>query len=296
MLSVKVLLDKFYSEYNFKERILHDPIEFPRRYKRREDIEIAGFIASCFAYGKVGLFKPVIEKILSVMRGSPYDFLIDFKVNPRTFAKCEVKKDGRLFSGIKYRFNENKDIICLLHIISNLLKSHKSIENVFKSFYKETDSDTGNALTGFIDYVLKTNTSDIYGKNLKPDGLLQFFPSPSKGSACKRMNLFLRWMTRKRDIDFGIWKGIPENKLVIPLDTHIAKISRCLGFTKRKSQDWRMAVEITNALKKLDPEDPLKYDFAMCHYGIAGLCSSKDDIKDSRCRKCLLKKGVKFNQ
>ncbi|MCG2709281.1 MAG: TIGR02757 family protein [Thermodesulfovibrionales bacterium] len=275
MLSVKVLLDKFYSEYDFKERILHDPIEFPHRYKRRENIEIAGFIASCFAYGKVGLFKPVIEKILSVMRGSPYDFLMEFK----------VKKDGRLFSGIKYRFNENNDIICLLHIISHLLRSHKSIGNVFKGFYKETDSDTGNALTGFIDYVLKTNTSDIYGENLKPDGLLQFFPSPSKGSACKRMNLFLRWMIRKRDIDFGIWKGIPENKLIIPLDTHIAKISRCLGFTKRRSQDWKMAVEITDALKKLDPDDPLKYDFAMCHYGISGLCGPEFN----KCDKCIFK-------
>ncbi|MCX5718104.1 MAG: TIGR02757 family protein [Nitrospirae bacterium] len=286
MLSVKLLLDRFYSEYDFKERILYDPIEFPHRYKRREDIEIAGFIASCFAYGKVGLFKPVIEKVLSAMRGSPNDFLMDFK----------VKKDGRLFSGIKYRFNENKDIICFLHIISNLLRSNKSIENVFKSFYKKNDSDTGNALTGFIDYALKTDTSDVYEKNLKPSGLRQFFPSPSKGSACKRMNLFLRWMIRNRDIDFGIWKGIPGNKLIIPLDTHIAKISRCLGFTKRKSQDWKMAVEITDALKKLDPDDPLKYDFAMCHYGIAVLCSSKDDIKDSRCRGCLLKKGAQFRQ
>ncbi len=278
-MSVKVLLDKFYREYNFKERILHDPIEFPHRYKRREDIEIAGFIASCFAYGKIGLFKPVIERILSVMRGSPYDFLIGFK----------VKKDSRLFSGIKYRFNENKDIICLLHIISNQLRSHKSIENVFKSFYKETDSDTGNALTGFIDYVLKTNTSDIYGENLKPDGLLQFFPSPSKGSAYKRMSLFLRWMIRNKDIDFGIWKGIPENKLIIPLDTHIAKISRCIGFTKRRSQDWKMAVEITDALKKLDPDDPLKYDFAMCHYGIAGFCKGDASPGNAVCNKCILK-------
>ncbi|MDP2277151.1 MAG: TIGR02757 family protein [Nitrospirota bacterium] len=320
MLSVKQVLDKFYGEYDFKARILHDPIEFPHRYKRREDIEIAGFIASCFAYGKVGLFKPVIEKILSAMRGSPYNFLMEFK----------VKKDGRLFSGIKYRFNENKDIICLLHIIGHLLRSHKSLENVFKSFYKKTDSDTGNALTGFIDYALKTDTADVYpvrkkyiarlvrknisnesrvgvipfrdkslmgfkaspelsngvyGKNLKPDGLLQFFPSPSKGSACKRMNLFLRWMIRQRDIDFGIWKGIPENKLVIPLDTHIAKISKCLGFTKRKSQDWKMAVEITDALKKLDSDDPLKYDFAMCHYGISGLCGPEFN----KCDKCIFK-------
>ncbi len=317
MLSVKALLDKFYGEYDFKERILHDPIEFPHRYKRREDIEIAGFIASCFAYGKVTLFKPVIEKVLSAMSGSPYDFLMEFK----------ARKDGRLFSGIKYRFNENKDVICLLYILRTVVKKYGSIEALFKLYYKDNDLNTGNGLIGFVDTLLAIGLShpplnplpSMEGKEkeylpsmegaIKKDfpspggrgqggggGLLQFFPSPSKGSACKRMNLFLRWMIRKRDIDFGIWKGIPENKLIIPLDTHIAKISRCLGFTKRRSQDWKMAVEITNALKKLDPEDPLKYDFAMCHYGIAGLCSSKDDIKDGRCRKCLLKKGVQFRQ
>jgi uncharacterized protein (TIGR02757 family) len=89
------------------------------------------------------------------------------------------------------------------------------------------------------------------------------------------MNLFLRWMIRDKDIDFGIWKGIPKNKLIIPLDTHIARISRCLGLTKRASQDWKMAEEITGALKTLDPEDPLKYDFALCHQGISGVCSAR---------------------
>ncbi|MFZ3122817.1 MAG: TIGR02757 family protein [Thermodesulfovibrionales bacterium] len=313
MLSVKVLLDKFYSEYDFKERILHDPIEFPHRYKRREDIEIAGFIASCFAYGKVGLFKPVIEKVLSAMSGSPYDFLMEFK----------VKKDVRLFSGIKYRFNENKDIICLLYILRTVVKKYGSIEALFKLHYKDNDLNTGNGLIGFVDTLLAIGLShpplnplpSMEGKEkecpqsmeraIKKDSpspcaclsadrgggrwgggsLIQFFPSPSKGSACKRMNLFLRWMIRKRDIDFGIWKGIPENKLIIPLDTHIAKISKCLGFTKRRSQGWRMAVEITNALKKFDPDDPLKYDFAMCHYGISGLCGPEFN----KCDKCIFK-------
>ena len=88
------------------------------------------------------------------------------------------------------------------------------------------------------------------------------------------MNMFLRWMIRDRDIDFGIWKGIPKNKLVIPLDVHIARISRCLGFTLRSTQDWKMAVEITEFLKTMDPEDPVKYDFALCHQGIAGVCSA----------------------
>ncbi|MBI5205945.1 MAG: TIGR02757 family protein [Nitrospirae bacterium] len=275
MREIKRLLDRYYKEYNFGERILHDPIEFPHRYKKPEDIEIAGFIASCFAYGRVGLFKPVIGRILSRMGGSPCNFLIDFK----------ARRDGSLFAGIKYRFNEERDIVCLFHAISKTLNAYKSIGDSFKGFYKKDDPDTGNALTGFIDYILGIDTSGVYGRNIKPDGFLQFFPSPEKGSACKRMNLFLRWMIRDRDIDFGIWKGIPKNKLVIPLDTHIARISRCLGFTKRKADNWKTAVEITEALKKLDPEDPLKYDFAMCHHGISGLC----EFKFTKCAKCALK-------
>jgi uncharacterized protein (TIGR02757 family) len=121
------------------------------------------------------------------------------------------------------------------------------------------------------------NTAAVYGRNIKPAGLLQFFPSPAQGSACKRVNLFLRWMIRDRDIDLGIWRDIPKNKLVIPLDTHIARISRCLGFTSRNSQDWKMALEITGALKRFDPEDPLKYDFALCHHGISGVCKGRDN-------------------
>ncbi|MFA4829418.1 MAG: TIGR02757 family protein [Thermodesulfovibrionales bacterium] len=279
MREVKRLLDRYYKEYNFRESILHDPIEFPHRYKKPEDIEIAGFIASCFAYGRVGLFKPVIGRILSLMGSSPCAFLSEFKAGG----------DDRLFAGIKYRFNENRDIICLLHIISKTLGSYNSLNNSFKGFYKKNDIDTGNALTGFIDYILGIDTSEVYGRNIKPKGFLQFFPSPGKGSACKRMNLFLRWMIRDRDIDFGIWKGIPKNKLVIPLDTHIARISRCLGFTGRKANDWKTAVEITDALKKLDPEDPLKYDFAMCHYGISGLCGPKPSGENAGCKRCVLK-------
>ena len=169
--------------------------------------------------------------------------------------------------------------------MGEILKKNNSLKNAFKAHYRNGDVNIGNALEGFIDYILGIDTSEVYGKNVKPKGFLQFFPSPEKGSACKRMNLFLRWMIRDKDIDFGIWKGIPKNKLVIPLDTHIARISRCLGFTGRKANNWKTAVEITDALKKLDPEDPLKYDFAMCHYGIAGLCGPKP----TKCDKCVLK-------
>jgi len=276
---LKYLLDKFYKGYNFRERILHDPIEFPHRYDKPEDIEVVGFIASCFAYGRVELFKPVIGNILSIMNKSPYIFLLEFNAG----------KHGRLFKGVKYRFNENKDIICLFYIMGEVLRKHKHIDVAFKRFYRQNDPDTGNALAGFIDYISGMDTSKVYGSNIRPAGLVQFFPSPRKGSACKRMNLFLRWMIRDKDIDFGIWKGIPKNKLVIPLDTHIARISRCLGFTKRKADDWKTAAEITDALRKLDPEDPLKYDFAMCHHGISGLCSSRKLKEKAGCNECALK-------
>lgn len=262
MKALKRTLDKFYKEYDFKGRIAFDPIEFPHQYKRPEDIEVAGFIASCFAYGRVDLFKPVVRTIIGAMGESPYEFLLGF--NPG--------KQGPLLKGIQYRFNRNADIICLLHVLGGTLRKYGSMESLFKGHYRESDADIGSGLAGMVDALL--DTPAVCGGNAKAYGFLQFFPSPVKGSACKRMNLFLRWMVRDRDIDFGIWKDIPKNKLIIPLDTHIARIARCLGFTKRASQDWKMAEEITGALKLLDPEDPLKYDFALCHQGISGVCSS----------------------
>ncbi len=278
----KELLNKFYSEYDFSSRICNDPVEFPHRYKNKLDIESAGFIASCFAYGRVDLFKSVIEKILSVMGRSPHEFLLEF--NP--------KKHTKLFHGISYRFNKESDIVSLVYVMSKILKKHRSIQALFKKFYKEKDPNIGNALSGFVDCVLETELPSI-NKSLNnqkdKNGFLQFFPSPENGSACKRFNLFLRWMIRNRDIDFGIWKGIPMNKLIIPLDTHIARISKCLGFTKRKSADWKTAVEITDALKKFDPVDPLKYDFAMCHYGISKMCKGLSSKNKATCNNCILK-------
>ncbi len=278
MIVLKNVLDKFYRDYDFKGRLGHDPIEFPHRYKNPRDVEVSAFIASSLAYGKVELFKPVIEKILSEMGPDPYEFLLGFS----------IKRHRRLFEGIKYRFNENDDLIALLFILHKTLTGNKSLENVFMKFCRSDSLTIEEGLAGFVASLLQTNTSPVYGKDIRPAGLRQLFPSPVNGSACKRANLFLRWMVRDRDIDFGIWKGIPKKKLVIPLDTHIARISRCLGFTKRKSQDWKMAVEITESLKRFDPEDPLKYDFALCHHGISGMC--KGEKNGAACKGCILKK------
>lgn len=275
-MNTKQILDKFYREYDFQERMRHDPVEFPHRYVSFSDIEVVGFVSSCFAYGRVELFRAVLEKIFSKMGASPFEFLAGFN----------LKKDAKRFAGIKYRFNENEDILCLFFLLQRVLKKNDSLMKAFRLHYSTEDGDIGKGLTGLIGEIFLGDTSSVYGSNIKPPGLRQFLSSPADGSTCKRANLFLRWVVRDRDIDLGIWKGIPKNKLIIPLDTHIARISRCLGFTERRSQDWKTAVEITEALKALDPKDPLKYDFALCHHGISGLCRGKGT---DNCKTCALR-------
>lgn len=267
---LKETLDRFYRDYDFDERLQHDPIQFPRLYSDPRDIEVAAFISSSLAYGRVDLFIPVIRNILSRMGKSPFEFIINFDLRER-----------HLFKDIKYRFNLSDDIFCLLYVLSVILKRYGSLERLFKLYLRGDDPYITSGLEGMIEEILRIDTSVIYGKSSKPKGFLQFFPSPKKGSACKRANLFLRWMIRDRDIDFGIWHDVGRNKLVIPLDVHIAKISMCLGFTGRKVQDWKTAVEVTESLRILDPEDPLKYDFALCHHGISKLCSK------TNCRECI---------
>ncbi|MGO9952750.1 MAG: TIGR02757 family protein [Dissulfurispiraceae bacterium] len=274
---LKLVLDQFYMDFDFAGTAARDPIEFPRSYMQKEDKEISGFIASAFAYGNVNIFKPVVRTLLSKMGESPSSFIRQF----------DIKRQRNIFAGIKYRFNDNDDIVALFFILHKVLNQSGSLEAVFMKHYSFDDRHIGSAIAGLIDDLLEIDTTPVYGDNVKPVGLRQFIPSPRKGSACKRMNLYLRWMIRDRDIDFGIWKGIPKHKLIIPLDTHIARISKCLELTGRKSQDWMMAVEITEALKKLDPEDPLKYDFALCHQGISKVCSAKN------CKGCrLFGKGI----
>ena len=263
---LKETLDRFYREYDLKSRIKHDPIEFPHRYKKPEDIEIAGLIASLLSYGKVTLFKPVINKILSLAssNSSLREFIINF----------EPARDAKLLKGIKYRFNSEKDIIGLIYSIKSALIEYGSLENLFYSFYNSGDNNITNALTGFVKYFISLDLSPVYGKKGYSDGMKQFFPSPSEGSACKRLNLYLRWMIRSDDgVDFGIWacservsqspeqgegesNKIPPSKLIIPLDTHTARICTHLGLTRLKTTGWKMAEEITDNLKTQMSADP----------------------------------------
>ncbi|MBF0520116.1 MAG: TIGR02757 family protein [Nitrospirae bacterium] len=276
-MKLKELLDSFYNSFDFKERVLNDPIEFPSLYKTPGDIEVSGLVAASFAYGKVTLFKPVIQKILQKMGLSPHEFLINF----------DIKTHGKLFSGISYRFNRNEDVLAFLFVIGEILKNYGSVKSLFLENFNGSIYDS---ISGFVQYALSVNTEPVYGNNQKTNGFLQFFPDPAKGSACKRVNMYLRWMVRNKDIDFGLWPEIPASALVIPLDTHISKVARCLGLTKRKTNDWRAAVEITQALSVFEPLDPLKYDFALCHHGISGNCKG---VGDTECDKCSFREFIK---
>jgi len=196
------MLDRFYNGYDFRKRILHDPIEFPHRYGNRRDREVSAFISSCLAYGKIESFKPVIEKILSGMGRSPYSFLLGF----------DVVRHRKFFTW-KYRFNESGDIVCLLYVIHKLIEMHSSLERVFKKHYNREDPHVGRALAGFIGEVMAINTSSVYGRNLHPAGLRQFFPSPTGGSACKRITSSCAGWSGTRILISGYGKGFPKISL-----------------------------------------------------------------------------------
>ncbi|MFQ5579066.1 MAG: TIGR02757 family protein [Nitrospiria bacterium] len=259
-------LEAFYQDTPSFHRISEDPIEIPRRYKDPKDIEVVAWLTAALSYGRVALFKKSVERILALSSGRPDAYLRRF----------DLSRERKRFRGIYYRLNASEDLLCFVYLMSRVLAKHGSFGNLFLSLYREEEEDIGSTLSRVIAEIRRFDLRPVYGRNQAPAGLRQLLPSPGSGSACKRMNLFLRWMIRPKEekygIDFGLWPEIPPSKLIIPLDTHIARISGYLGLTTRKSPGWMMAKEITSSLLCFDSRDPLKYDFALCHLGISGAC------------------------
>ena len=205
----------------------------------------------------------------------------------RTIATFDPRQDIRRLKGFYHRFNTSRDLAVFLWIIRRTLEEYGSLEGAFSSGISAGDSDVGDALTHFSEILLGFGHEQFYprGELKRRVGVRFFFPSPRQGSACKRMNLYLRWMVRPEDgIDCGVWAKVKPRQLVIPLDTHIARISGYIGLTHMQTPGWRMAVDITQSLRKLHSDDPVRYDFALCHLGIAGDCPRKRNLlKCSRC-------------
>jgi len=240
-------LDMLCEKYENPDFIYDDPIQFPHLYVYKKDIEIAGFLASAFAYGKREAFIEKLNILFEAMGNSPEAFLKNF--SPETSK----------FKGFDYRFSKAEDLINLLKILSKLYEK-SSLEELFAYGYEQTKSIKG-MLQVVVDYFY--SNCDNLSK-----GFCHLLPNPQKGSALKRFNMYLRWMVRSGSVDFGIWTFIKPSDLLIPLDTHVARISKELGFLKRNSNDFQAVCEITDELKKLDAEDPIKYDFALFGYGV----------------------------
>jgi uncharacterized protein (TIGR02757 family) len=242
-----------------KSKLTPDPLEFLHLYKDERDIEVIGFIASIFAYGNIKQIINSLERIRRIIKNTPFDYVFNFSTI-----------DHEDFRGLKYRFYTEEDILNLFLAMNHVYRNYGSLKYLFLTNYQPEERNLKNSISKFsnrlIDIIKKeTNQHDV------SRGVKFMFPLHKKGSAYKRMNLFLRWMIRKDELDFGIWNEIPPSKLVIPVDTHIAKICKSLQLTSRKVVNWEMAEEITEKLKKYDPSDPVKYDFALCHIGMRRL-------------------------
>jgi uncharacterized protein (TIGR02757 family) len=273
---LKVYLNKIYLKYH-RSFLSPDPLEVVHRFNNPRDREVVGLIASTLAYGRVELILKSIDFIVNRMDNEPYTFLLSY----------DPYRDGKKFSSFIYRFNSGEDIACLLYFMKQILENFGSIQDFFIAGYREEDRNIKESLQSFVERVLSLDTSPYYRttSSLQKTGIKFFFPSPKDGSPCKRLNLYLRWMARDDDgLDVGAWEKVSPDKLIIPLDTHIARLSRYLGLTRRRSHDWKMAEEITDGLKMLDPEDPIKYDFALCRLGILKECPNKRDHE--KCQKC----------
>ncbi len=280
---LKTHLDRLYRTFD-RSYLGTDPLELVHGFSRSEDREIVGLIASSLAYGQVKGIKRSVKAVLDVMGPDPYGFVMRFR----------PAKGRGLFSGFVHRFNRGPDISCLIYFMRQMFEECGSIGNFFLKGYSP-GRGMKLSLTAFTANVLGLDTASIYGGPELPGdaGVRFFFPSPEAGSACKRLNLYLRWMVRRGDaLDFGLWKEVDPAALIIPLDTHIARISRNIGLTRRATPDWKMAEEITAELRRLDPVDPLKYDFAICRLGIMDRCPKRVDPK--KCGKCLIKELCKL--
>lgn len=278
MSSLKAALDALYAARS-PHHLANDPLSFCHRYKDPHNQEIAAVIAAAFAYGNIAIILRTLESIFIQLGPSLRRSVEDF----------DPVKGLKLFSTFKHRFNDGSDLCALLLAIQSMIKQTGTVEAFFLRSYRENDPDLTNAINGYSSSVLALDYSTVFGTPEIPENsYFRFlFPAPVSGSACKRLCMFLRWMVRHSDgIDLGIWHAVSPSQLIIPVDTHISRICRYLGFTSRKSADWRMAGEITAALRQLDPLDPVKYDFVIAHLGISENCDGKDD---THCRTCQIR-------
>jgi uncharacterized protein (TIGR02757 family) len=269
-------LDALYHDYNRVDSA-SDPIQKVRLFREPADREIAGFCAGALAFGRVASVLNSIDTLFAVMGPSPAAFVRRF----------EPEAPPPRLRAMVHRWIRGEDVIALLWILRQMLDRAGSVEAFFLEGYREDHEDIGPALDSFSRRALALDIRRAYGRVPRRPGVCYFFPRPSAGSACKRLNLFLRWMVRSDEVDLGVWTHVPAGKLpgklIVPLDTHVIRLGRCLRLTRYTSPGWKMAADITASLRRLNPADPVRFDFSLCHVGMMNACGFGKKQGDTQC-------------
>jgi len=278
---LKPTLDRLYADFNYPDSAA-DPIQIVRRFSRPDDREVVAFCAASLAFGRVASVLQSIERLLAIMGDRPAAYARAF----------DPARDGDAFDGFVHRWTRERDLVALVWLVRQMLDRSGSIERFFAEGDERRSGDPGEddverALDSFSSRAMALDVRSAYGRRPRPTkgrpGVAYFFPSPSSGSACKRMNLFLRWMVRRDELDLGVWSSVDPARLVVPLDTHVIRVGRCLRLTRYTSPGWQMARDMTASLRLIDPADPVKYDYALCHLGMMNACGFSREQKDSQC-------------
>jgi len=269
---LKPALDRLYLEFN-REDAVADPIQIVRRYPSGPDREIAGFLAAGLAFGRVASVLASIEAVLAPMGPSPAAFVRRF----------DPRRDREALDSIGHRWTTGADLVAVVWTLRRMLDEAGSIEAFFARGVDPGAADLTAALESFSSRARGVDLGPAYGRRPARPGAWYFFSRPSSGGACKRLNLFLRWMVRRDEVDLGVWSAVPPARLIVPLDTHVVRVGRCLGLTARRTPGWRMAADITASLRQIDPEDPVRYDFSLCHLGMMGACGFGTKQRDTQC-------------
>ncbi len=246
-------LDEKVALYNQPDFIKDDPISIPHQYSKQQDIEISGFVAAVLAWGQRKTIINKCHEFFALMDHTPHDFILHHQ-----------EDDLKPFLNFKHRTFNATDALYFIEFFRWFYQHHTSLEEAFTAGLRPEDEDMEQSLIHF--QHLFFSLSDA------PQRTRKHISTPERKSACKRLNMFLRWMVRQdgQGVDFGIWHNIRPNQLVCPCDLHVDRVARFLGLITRKQTDWLTAIELTNTLKQFDPKDPIKYDFALFGLGVVG--------------------------
>jgi uncharacterized protein (TIGR02757 family) len=253
LLELKAYLDEAVACYNQPEFIAQDPISLPHLFTKPQDIEIIGFWVAVLAWGNRTTIIKKGKELLNLLDNAPHDFVINHQEN-----------DLKRFLNFKHRTFNATDTLYFLHFFRHHYQQFNSLEAAFTLDFDAKDENIEKSLIRFHEYFV--SLADFPARTRK------HIATPARHSACKRINMFLRWMVRQDDkgVDFGIWKTIKPSQLVCPCDVHVERVARQLGLITRKAMDWQTALELTHNLKKLNPQDPVQYDFALFGLGVVG--------------------------